>query len=141
MRAAYYLGLPAYGPVPLPRIVERWTVPKGHFIHKKSQENFERKTHRRMIQIKDGHPETVEIWLAFLQKHSYYGIGMKANVWNYEKLGMFALYSWEYVIDLGYVTLIFNRAGRDDGQESERDEGRIRSEMGTVRLREGIDDG
>jgi len=141
MRAAYYLGLPAYGPVPLPRIVERWTVPKGHFIHKKSQENFERKTHRRMIQIKDGHPETVEIWLAFLQKHSYYGIGMKANVWNYEKLGMFALYSWEYVIDLGYVTLIFNRAGRDDGQESERDEGRIRSEMGTVRIREGIDDG
>jgi len=95
MRAAYYLGLPAYGPVPLPRIVERWTVPKGHFIHKKSQENFERKTHRRMIQIKDGHPETVEIWLAFLQKHSYYGIGMKANVWNYEKLGMFALYSWD----------------------------------------------
>jgi len=94
-----------------------------------------------MIQIKDGHPETVEIWLAFLQKHSYYGIGMKANVWNYEKLGMFALYSWEYVIDLGYVTLIFNRAGRDDGQESERDEGRIRSEMGTVRIREGIDDG
>ena len=101
MRTAYYLGLPAYGPVPLPRIVERWTVPKGHFIHKKSQENFERKTHRRMIQIKDGHPETVEIWLAFLQKHSYYGIGMKANVWNYEKLGMFALYFWRLWVRMG----------------------------------------
>lgn len=88
MRAAYYLNLPASGPVPLPRIVERWTVPKGSFIHKKSQENFERKTLRRLIQIKDGHPETVEIWLAFLKKHAYYGIGMKANVWNYEKLGV-----------------------------------------------------
>lgn len=87
MRAAYYLGLPAYGPVPLPRIVERWTVPKGSFIHKKAQENFERKTLRRLIQIKDGHPETVEIWLAFLRKHAYYGIGMKANVWNFEKTG------------------------------------------------------
>ncbi|KAH8600825.1 hypothetical protein B0O99DRAFT_736849 [Bisporella sp. PMI_857] len=88
MRAAYFLGLPAYGPVPLPQIVERWTVPKASFIHTKSKENFERKTLRRLIQIKDGHPETVEIWLAFLQKHSYYGIGMKANVWNYEKLGV-----------------------------------------------------
>ena len=88
MRAAYYLGLPAYGPVPLPRIVERWTVPKGSFIHKKSQENFERKTLRRLIQIKDGNPEAVEVWLAFLKKHAYYGVGMKANVWNYEKIGI-----------------------------------------------------
>ncbi len=62
-------------------------MPLGHFIHKKSQENFERKTLRRLIQIKDGHPETVEIWLAFLKKHSYYGIGMKANVWGFERLG------------------------------------------------------
>ncbi|RQM06454.1 hypothetical protein DH86_00002300, partial [Scytalidium sp. 3C] len=88
LRAAYYLGLPAYGPVPLPRITERWTVPRANFIFKKSQENFERKTLRRLIQIKDGHPETVQIWLAFLRKHAYYGIGMKANVWEYNKLGV-----------------------------------------------------
>lgn len=56
-------------------------------MHKKSQENFERKTLRRLIQIKDGNPETVQVWLAFLKEHAYYGIGMKANVWNYEKLG------------------------------------------------------
>jgi hypothetical protein len=71
----------------LPRIVERWTVPKGSFIHKKSQENFERKTLRRLIQIKDGEPETVEVWLAFVKKYAYYGIGMKANVWEFEKVG------------------------------------------------------
>lgn len=87
LRAAYYLGLPAFGPVPLPKITERWTVPKSHFIFKKSQENFERVTRRRLLQIRDGHPETVQIWLAFLQKHAYYGIGMKANVWEYNKLG------------------------------------------------------
>ncbi|KAK3939953.1 hypothetical protein QBC46DRAFT_364500 [Diplogelasinospora grovesii] len=83
LRAAYFLGLPAFGPVPLPRKTERWTVPKSSFIFKKSQENFERITMRRLIQIKDGHPETVQIWLAFLQKHAYYGIGMKANVWEF----------------------------------------------------------
>ena len=87
LRAAYYLGLPVSGPVPLPRIVERWTVPRANFIFKKSQENFERKTLRRLIKIKDGHPETVQIWLAFLRKHAYYGIGMKANIWEFSKLG------------------------------------------------------
>ncbi|KAK0737073.1 ribosomal protein S10 domain-containing protein, partial [Apiosordaria backusii] len=86
LRAAYYIGLPAFGPVPLPRITERWTVPKSIFVHKKAQENFERITLRRLIQIKDGHPETVQYWLAFLQKHAYYGIGMKANVWEFSRL-------------------------------------------------------
>ncbi|KAB5558281.1 30S ribosomal protein S10 [Coniochaeta sp. 2T2.1] len=88
LRAAYYLGLPAYGPVPLPRMIERWTVPRSSFIFKKSQENFERITLRRLIQIRDGHPDTVQVWLAFLQKHAYYGVGMKANVWEFSKLGV-----------------------------------------------------
>ena len=82
LRAAYYLNLPAKGPVPLPRITERWTVPRSNFIFKKSQENFERITVRRLIQIQDGHPETVAIWLAYIQKHRYYGVGMKANVFE-----------------------------------------------------------
>ena len=88
LRAAYYLGLPAYGPIPLPRITERWTVPKSNFIFKKAQENFERRTLRRLIQIKDGDPETVQLWLAYLRKHQYYGVGMKANVWEFSKLGV-----------------------------------------------------
>lgn len=87
-RAAYYLKLPLSGPVPLPRIVERWTFPRSHFVHKKTQENFERITLRRLIQIKDGNLEVVQAWLAFLRKHSFYGVGMKANIWEYESLGI-----------------------------------------------------
>lgn len=87
LRAAYYLGLPAAGPIPLPRITQRWTVPRSHFIYKKSQENFERVTLRRLIQIKDGNPETIELWLAYLRKHQYYGVGMKANMWEFGELG------------------------------------------------------
>lgn len=87
LRAAYYLGLPAYGPTPLPKIIQRWTVPKSSFIFKKSQENFERITRRRLIQIRDGHPHTVQIWLAFLQKHQQAGVGMKANMWEFSSLG------------------------------------------------------
>lgn len=85
MRAAYYMGLPAKGPVPLPQITERWTVPRGPFVHKKSQENFERKTLRRSIQIQDGDGEVVRAWLAYLEKRAYYGVGMKANVWEWEE--------------------------------------------------------
>lgn len=88
LRAAYYLGLPASGPIPLPRITERWTVPKSHFIFKKAQENFERVTLRRMIQIQDGNPETVQLWLAYLRKHQYYGVGMKANFWEFGPAGL-----------------------------------------------------
>ncbi|KAK5112699.1 hypothetical protein LTR85_011210 [Meristemomyces frigidus] len=83
MRAAYFLQLSASGPRPLPKITERWTVPRSNFVHKKSQENFERITARREIEIKAGHPETVAVWLGFLKKHQYYGIGMKANVFEY----------------------------------------------------------
>lgn len=92
LRAAYYLHLPALGSVPLPRITERWTVPRSNFIFKKSQENFERITLRRLIQIQDGHPETIGIWLAFLRKHAYYGVGMKANVWEHHSLGRWIYY-------------------------------------------------
>ncbi|OJJ96697.1 hypothetical protein ASPACDRAFT_54104 [Aspergillus aculeatus ATCC 16872] len=86
IRAAYYLGLPVSGPVPLPRIVERWTVPRSNFVHKKSQENFERITLRRLIQVKDGNPQTVQAWLAFLRKYAFHGVGMKANMWEYDSL-------------------------------------------------------
>lgn len=28
----------------------------------------------------------MQIWLGFLQKYAYYGVGMKANVWEYSSL-------------------------------------------------------
>jgi small subunit ribosomal protein S10 len=86
MRAAYYLELSAVGPSALPKIIERWTVPRSNFVHKKSQENFERITRRREIRIIGGHPETVAAWLGFVKKHQYYGIGMRANVFDFSDL-------------------------------------------------------
>jgi ribosomal protein S10 len=116
LRAAYYLGLPASGPVPLPRQTQRWTVPKSHFVHKKSQENFSRTTLRRLIQIKDGHPETVQIWLAFLQKHAYYGIGMKANVWEFSKAGKLGAVLLFVMLRLGrWLTSWGDRCGQEYG--------------------------
>jgi hypothetical protein len=80
-------------------------------VNKKSQENFERKTLRRLIQIKDGHPETVELWLAFLKKYAYHGVGMKANVWEYNELGK------QITRLLARHGLTCNRCWQDDGRQ------------------------
>lgn len=89
LRAAYYMGLPATGPKPIPTKRERWTVIRAPFVHAKSKENFERKTHGRMIKIWDSDSEVVDLWLSYLKENSVWGVGVKVNMYTAEtvKLG------------------------------------------------------
>ncbi|KAI9722125.1 MAG: mitochondrial 37S ribosomal protein rsm10 [Chrysothrix sp. TS-e1954] len=120
LRAAYYLNLPAKGPVPLPRMVERMTVPRSHFVNKKSQENFERVTMRRLVQIQDGHPEAVQRWLAFIRKWAWYGVGMKADVWEWEGTGTAArMDANEDAVRKGLENVDWNLIRRQPGHEGE----------------------
>ncbi len=48
------------GPIPLPTRVERYTVLRGPHIDKKSREQFEIRTHKRLIDILDPTPQTVD---------------------------------------------------------------------------------
>jgi len=48
------------GPIPLPTRVERYTVLRGPHIDKKSREQFEIRTHKRLIDIYDPNPRTIE---------------------------------------------------------------------------------
>ena len=48
------------GPVPLPTRIERYTVLRGPFIDKKSREQFEIRTHKRIIDITEPNARTVE---------------------------------------------------------------------------------
>ncbi|MBN1845083.1 MAG: 30S ribosomal protein S10 [Sedimentisphaerales bacterium] len=48
------------GPVPLPTRIERYTVLRSPHIDKKSREQFEMRTHKRLIDICDANPRTVE---------------------------------------------------------------------------------
>jgi len=88
MRAAYYFGLPATGPVPLPRRIERWTVIRSPFIFKKVQENFERRTFSRLVTIKDGHPDVVEMWIGYCIQNAFHGTGMKAHIFSHDRIGV-----------------------------------------------------
>ncbi|KAI8365453.1 ribosomal protein S10 domain-containing protein [Choanephora cucurbitarum] len=85
-RAAFHMGMPCSGTVPLPTQTSRWTVIRSPFVHKKSQENFERKTHKRLLQIKDTHPEVVERWLQYLTMNAPAGVGMRATKFEFEAL-------------------------------------------------------
>ncbi|GHU16514.1 30S ribosomal protein S10 [Alphaproteobacteria bacterium] len=53
-------GASVRGPVPLPNRIERFTVLRSPHIDKKSREQFELKTHKRLVDILDCPPQTVD---------------------------------------------------------------------------------
>ncbi|NDF12123.1 MAG: 30S ribosomal protein S10 [Proteobacteria bacterium] len=53
-------GAEARGPVPLPSDMEKFTVNRSPHIDKKSREQFEVRTHKRLIDIIDSTPQTIE---------------------------------------------------------------------------------
>lgn len=53
-------GARVRGPIPLPTRIERFTVLRGPHIDKKSREQFEMRTHKRLLDIIDPTPQTVD---------------------------------------------------------------------------------
>ena len=60
VRTAQKTGATVKGPIPLPTRRQRWTVLRSPHIDKKSREQFELKTHKRLIDIRDSRPQTVD---------------------------------------------------------------------------------
>jgi small subunit ribosomal protein S10 len=53
-------GARVRGPIPLPTRLERFTVLRSPHIDKKSREQFEIRTHKRLLDIVDPTPQTVD---------------------------------------------------------------------------------
>jgi small subunit ribosomal protein S10 len=53
-------GARVRGPIPLPTRIERYTVLRSPHIDKKSREQFEMRTHKRLLDIVDPTPQTVD---------------------------------------------------------------------------------
>jgi len=53
-------GAKVAGPVPLPTEKKRFTVIRGPHIHKDSREHFEMKIHKRLIDILEPTPKTID---------------------------------------------------------------------------------
>ncbi len=60
VQTARRTGAQVRGPIPLPTRIERYTVLRGPHIDKKSREQFEIRTHKRMLDIVDPTPQTVD---------------------------------------------------------------------------------
>jgi small subunit ribosomal protein S10 len=69
-------GAEVRGPVPLPTRIERFTVNRSPHIDKKSREQFEIRTHTRILDIVDPTPQTVDA-LMKLDLSSGVGIEIK----------------------------------------------------------------
>lgn len=53
-------GATVKGPVPLPTEKSKFTVIRSPFVHKNSREQYEMRIHKRLIDIIDPTPKTVE---------------------------------------------------------------------------------
>ena len=62
------------GPVPLPTEIEKYTILRAVHIHKDSREQFEMRTHKRLIDIKNPSKETID---ALAHLHLPSGVDIK----------------------------------------------------------------
>ena len=53
-------GAKVVGPIPLPTMKNKWTVLRSPHVDKKSREQFEMRTHRRVLDIVEPTPQTVD---------------------------------------------------------------------------------
>jgi small subunit ribosomal protein S10 len=53
-------GAQVRGPIPLPTRIEKFTVLRSPHVDKKSREQFERRTHKRVLDIVDPTPQTID---------------------------------------------------------------------------------
>ncbi len=58
--AAERTGAAVVGPVPLPTHIEKFTVMRSTFIDKDSREQFEVRTHKRLIDVLEPGSKTIE---------------------------------------------------------------------------------
>ncbi|KAF8515725.1 ribosomal protein S10 domain-containing protein [Hysterangium stoloniferum] len=85
--AASALGIPISKPIFLPTQRSLWTVPRGPFAHKKSQENFDRLVHKRAIKAWDADPVVIGRWLNYLEEYQLAGVGLRAVRWEHAPIG------------------------------------------------------
>jgi small subunit ribosomal protein S10 len=60
LNTAKRTGAQVRGPIPLPTKISKYTVLRSPHVNKKSREQFEMRTHRRLLDIVDPTPQTVD---------------------------------------------------------------------------------
>ncbi len=58
--AAQRTGAQVIGPIPLPKTINKYTVLRSPHVNKKSREQFEMRTHKRLLDIASPTAQTVD---------------------------------------------------------------------------------
>jgi small subunit ribosomal protein S10 len=82
-RVAASLDIPCSGPTFLPTRTRLVTVPRSPFAHKRSQQNFWRKTHGRSLTLWDAHDDAVDVLVAYLNENAMPNIKMQTRRTRY----------------------------------------------------------
>lgn len=73
---------------------------------------------RRLVQIQDGNPEAVRRWLQFVRRWCWYGVGLKADVWEHEGMDVVEGLGGEEAVKVGLESVDWELFGRRKGLES-----------------------
>jgi len=60
IETALRTGATISGPIPLPTEIKKYTVNRSTFVHKDSREQFEMRTHKRLIDILEPTSKTID---------------------------------------------------------------------------------
>lgn len=60
LETAQRSGATVIGPIPLPTEKKKYTVNRSTFVHKDAREQYEMRTHKRLIDILDPTPRTID---------------------------------------------------------------------------------
>ena len=125
LHSAASLGIPTSGAASLPTVTSLYTVPKSPFVHKKSQENFQRKEHKRAIKVYDVGRDSVDLWLRYLRQHAVGGVGLRAEVYEWVEPGQVGR-------ELQALEAELQRGGRGGAAESTAPEGTSAAKVSTA---------
>ena len=70
-------GAEVVGPIPLPTAIEKFTVNRSPHVNKKSREQFEIRTHKRVLDIINPTPQTVD---ALMNLNLSVGVDVKVEL-------------------------------------------------------------
>lgn len=60
LETAQRSGATVIGPIPLPTEKKKYTVNRSSFVHKDAREQYEMRTHKRLLDIFDPTPRTID---------------------------------------------------------------------------------
>src|SRR6267142_2680653 len=114
-------GADVAGPIPLPTTINRWTVLRSPHVDKKSREQFEMRTHKRLIDILEPTPDTVD---ALMKLDLPPGVDVAVNGIIGIKLGMTQVFLEDgtlagcTVLQAGPCVVVQRRTKENDGYEA-----------------------